>query len=84
MPETRATTEIGTTAEIVVAPDDPQSDDVRAVLENHLAFARSASPPEHVHALGVDGLLEPAVTFFSARRSGVLLGVGALKHRRRA
>jgi putative acetyltransferase len=70
---TRATTEV------VVARDDPQSEDVRALLEKHLAFARSASPPEHVHALGVDGLLGPAVTFFSVRRSGVLLGVGALK-----
>jgi putative acetyltransferase len=27
----------------------------------------------------VDDLLSPAVTFFSARRDGVLLGVGALK-----
>jgi putative acetyltransferase len=29
--------------------------------------------------LGVDALLDPSVTFFSARRDGVLLGVGALK-----
>jgi len=32
-----------------------------------------------VHALDTAGLLDPAVTFFSARRGGVLLGVGALK-----
>jgi putative acetyltransferase len=32
-----------------------------------------------VHALDVEGLLEPAVTFFSARQDGVLLGVGAIK-----
>jgi putative acetyltransferase len=32
-----------------------------------------------VHALGVDALLDPAVTFFSARRAGMLVGVGALK-----
>jgi putative acetyltransferase len=30
--------------------------------------------------LAVDGLLDPAVTFFSARREGELLAVGALKH----
>jgi putative acetyltransferase len=28
----------------------------------------------------VDGLADPAVTFFSARRDGVLVGVGALRH----
>jgi putative acetyltransferase len=65
--------------ELVVAPDDPRSSDIRALLETHLAFARALSPAEHVHALDVDGLLGPAVTFFSARRGGVLLGVGALK-----
>lgn len=32
-----------------------------------------------VHALGVEGLVDPAVTFFSARLDGVLVGVGALK-----
>jgi putative acetyltransferase len=38
------------------------------------------TPPGHVHALGVDGLVDPAVTFFSARRDGLVVGVGALKH----
>ena len=44
-----------------------------------MAFAARTSPPEHVHALDVDGLLDPAVTFFSARRGGSLFGVAALK-----
>jgi putative acetyltransferase len=52
---------------------------VAALLRVHLARARELSPPEHVHALDIDGLLDPAVTFFSARRDGLLLGVGALK-----
>jgi putative acetyltransferase len=64
---------------VVIAPDDPRADDVRALLERHLAFARAVTPPGHVHALDLDGLLDPTVTFFSARRAGVLLGVGALK-----
>ena len=63
----------------VFAVDDPRAPDVRALLATHLAFARSLSPPEHVHALEPDGLLEPAVTFFSAREGGRLVGVGALK-----
>lgn len=59
--------------------DDPRRDDVRALLEQHLAFARAVTPPEDVHALDLDGLLDPAVTFFSLRLDGRLLGVGALK-----
>ena len=65
--------------ELVIAIDDPRAEDVRALLDTHLAFSRDVTPPGHVHALDIDGLLDPAVTFFSARRGGVLLGVGALK-----
>lgn len=66
-------------AEFDVAADDPRSEDVRVLLEQHLAFANSHSPPEDVHALEVDGLLDPAITFFSVRANGELLGIGALK-----
>jgi GNAT superfamily N-acetyltransferase len=64
---------------LVIAPDDPRAPDVRALLETHLAFSHEVTPPGHVHALGIDGLLDPAVTFFAARRGSALLGVGALK-----
>jgi putative acetyltransferase len=64
---------------LVIAVDDPRIEDVRTLLDRHVAFAREVTPPEHVHAMEVDDLLGPAVTFFSARRDGVLLGVGALK-----
>jgi putative acetyltransferase len=63
----------------VVEVDDPQRDDVRALLEQHLAFAREVTPPEDVHALDLDGLLDSAITFFSVRVDGELLGVGAIK-----
>ena len=59
--------------------DDPGADDVRRLLAVHLAFAHEHSPPEDVHALDVDGLRDPAVTFYSFRVDGELLGVGALK-----
>jgi len=65
--------------ELVIAVDNPRAADVRELLERHLAFNREVTPPGHVHALEVEGLLATAVTFFSARRDGVLLGVGALK-----
>jgi putative acetyltransferase len=62
-----------------ISRDDPRASDVRQLLDRHLAFMNETSPPEDVHALDVDGLLDPAVLFFSCRHNGVLLGVGALK-----
>lgn len=62
-----------------ISIDDPQAEDVRELLKRHLAFANTHSPPEDCHALDVDGLLDPAVTLFSYRLKGALLGVGALK-----
>jgi putative acetyltransferase len=53
---------------------------VTALLERHLLFTQSETPPEHSFALDVSGLLDPAITFFSYRDGfGELLGVGALK-----
>ncbi len=63
----------------LIAPDDPRRDDIRALLEAHLAFANEVTPAEHVNALGLTGLLEPGITFFSLRVDGELLGIGALK-----
>lgn len=62
-----------------ISVDDPRADDVRDLLARHLEFAREVTPAEGVFALDLDGLLDRAVTFFSYRAAGVLLGVGALK-----
>ena len=63
----------------MIAVDDPRAPDVRALLERHLAFASATTPREDVHALDVDALCEPSVTFVSFRTGGEVLGVGALK-----
>ena len=62
-----------------ISIDDPRADDVRALLDRHLEFAHSTTPPEDVFALDVDGLADAAVTFFSYRADGQVLGVAALK-----
>lgn len=64
---------------MVIAVDDPNAEDVRELLRRHLEFARANTPPEDVHALDVDQFTGPAVTFYSYRRDGELLAVGALK-----
>ena len=65
--------------EVAFAEEDPRADDIRRLLERHLSFAREVTPPDHVHALDLDGLLDSAVTFFALRRDGALVGVGALR-----
>jgi len=62
-----------------IMADDPRAADVRALLRRHLEFAYATTPAEHVHALDLDGLLDPVVTFYGYRRYGRLLAVGALR-----
>ena len=63
----------------VIEVDDPRAPDARRLLATHLAFGNAHSPPEDVHALDVDALVDPAITFLSYRVDGELLAVGALK-----
>jgi len=63
----------------VISLDDPRADDVVALLERHLAFANHHSPPEDVHALDLDGLAAPDISFYSCRVDGRLVGIGALR-----
>lgn len=67
------------TADVQIDEDDPRKADVRSLLERHLEFARGQTPPEHSFALDPDGLLDPAITFFSYRVGGSVLGIGAIK-----
>src|SRR5215471_16454897 len=66
-------------ADAQIAVDDPRKPDIRELLRRHLEFTRAQTPPEHSFALEWDGLLDPAITLFSFRAAGDLLGVGALK-----
>lgn len=62
-----------------IKPEDPATSDILQLLEAHLAFAASVSPREAMHALDVEALRVPEVTFWAARSDGALAGVGALK-----
>lgn len=65
--------------EFVIGIDDPDAEDVQQLLAAHLAFAQRHSPLEDIHALDVTRLQAPNISFFSIRKEGRLLGVGALK-----
>lgn len=66
-------------ATLLFRRDDLSGAAVRGLIAQHLAEMASYSPPESVHALDVDRLLDPAVTFWSAWDGGTLVGCGALK-----
>ena len=70
---------LGVVDGFVIEADDPRRDDVRRLLEQHLMFATSVTPPDGVHALDPDGLLDATITLFSLRLDGELLGIGAIK-----
>ncbi len=63
-----------------IGPDDPQEADVQVLLEQHLRFAHEYTDHGAVYALDVEALLQPSIRFFSVRREGQLLAVGALSH----
>jgi putative acetyltransferase len=53
--------------------------DVAALLALHVAAMQAQSPADACHVLPGGALAHPSITFYAARRDGMLLGVGALK-----
>jgi putative acetyltransferase len=59
--------------------DDLSRAAIHALLDEHLQNMRALSPPESVHALDLDKLRQPDITFWSIWDGSLLLGCGALK-----
>ena len=59
--------------------DDLRGPEVHELLREHLRSMMQLSPPESVHALDLEGLRRPEITFWTAWEGGELLGCGALK-----
>ncbi len=59
--------------------DDLQGSAIQALLQEHLDDMHATSPPESVHALDLDALRHPNITFWTAWNNDELLGCGALK-----
>ena len=55
------------------------SPEVAALLGEHLRDMHRHTPPESIHALDLDSLRRPEITFWSAWGDGSLMGCGALK-----
>jgi len=59
--------------------DDLSGNQVKALIAEHLAGMFADSPPESVHALDLEGLKRPEVTFWCAWEGQELMGCGAMK-----
>ena len=58
--------------------DDPRGAEIASLLREHLRSVAVHSPPESVHALDIDALCSPQITFWAAWEERELLGCGAL------
>ncbi|TDL64115.1 GNAT family N-acetyltransferase [Paenibacillus amylolyticus] len=59
--------------------DDLSGGQVKALIAEHLQGMAADSPPESIHALNLDGLKKPEITFWCAWEGDDLLGCGAIK-----
>lgn len=59
--------------------DDLQGVAIAALLQVHLDAMHRHSPPESVHALDLEALRHPSITFWTAWEGDDLMGCGALK-----
>lgn len=64
---------------MIIKIDDLRGSEIAALLEEHLQNMYLISPPESVHALDIEALRKPEITFWSAWDDTVLYGCGALK-----
>jgi putative acetyltransferase len=70
--------------QLSIRRDDLGAPVVHALLREHLRSLAALSPPESMHALGLEALRRPEITFWTAWSGAELLGCGALKELDRA
>ena len=59
--------------------NDLSGQEIAKFLDDHLTDMRATSPPESKHALDLDDLRRPDVTFWTVRDGDRIVGCGALK-----
>lgn len=59
--------------------DDLRGPEIARLLQEHLDEMFLHSPPESVHALDLETLRRPEITFWTVWKDGALMGCGALK-----
>jgi putative acetyltransferase len=64
---------------VEILVDDLTGQAIADFLEEHVQEMRSITPLESKHALDLDGLRKPEITFWSVMDGDVLVGCGAIK-----
>ena len=59
--------------------DDLHGPEIAALLQEHLDDMKRHSPPQSIHALDLEKLRRPEITFWTVWQDGELLGCGAIK-----
>lgn len=59
--------------------DDLRGQQIQELLQEHMRNMHELSPPDSVHALDLERLRRPEITFWTAWDGDQLLGCGALK-----
>ena len=62
-----------------IRKDDLTDKKIADFLREHLEDMHEITPPESVHALDLEALRSPEITFWTAWEGDELLGCGALK-----
>ena len=62
-----------------IVADDLSGPEIARFLTEHVAQMRSLTPLESKHALDLDGLRAPGITFWSVLEGDSLVGCGAIK-----
>jgi putative acetyltransferase len=59
--------------------DELRGPEIAALLQEHLRDMHRVSPPESIHALDLESLRQPDITFWTIWDAGILAGCGAIK-----
>jgi putative acetyltransferase len=62
-----------------IRTDDLRGPEIILLLREHLQSVALHSPPESVHALGLDALRNPDITFWTVWEGTELMGCGAIR-----
>ncbi len=66
-------------AKLELRQDNLSGQEIAGLLQEHLEDMHHITPPESVHALDLEALRTPDITFWTIWENGKLLGCGALK-----
>ena len=64
---------------MLIKVDDLRGAEIHKLLQRHLDDMALHSPPSSIHALDLDELRQPEITFWTAWQDNSLMGCGAIK-----